>query len=83
MPLGADSKFRRLMRIIDKQHLSITPVEIAYDYEGSETLRTVRNRGRTIALHGAGRLKIEGRYEDQYQRQTKAASKRAIQFMTP
>ncbi|MGO7047581.1 patatin-like phospholipase family protein [Rhizobium johnstonii] len=74
---------RRLMRLIDKQHLSITPVEIAYDYEGSETLSTVRNRGRTIALHGAGRLKIEGRYEDQYQRQTKAASNRAIQFMTP
>lgn len=74
---------RRLMRLMDKQHQTITPVEIAYDYEGSETLSTVCNQGRTIALHGAGRLKVEGRYEDRYQRQTKAASDRAIQFMTP
>jgi len=74
---------RRLMRLMDRERQTITPVEIAYDYEGSETLSTVRNQGRTIALHGAGRLKIEGRYEDQYQQRTKAASDRAIQFMTP
>jgi hypothetical protein len=74
---------RRLMRLMDKERQTITPVQIAYDYEGSETLSTVQNKGRTIALHGAGRLKIEGRYEDRYQRQTKATSNRAIQFMTP
>ncbi len=74
---------RRVIRLMDKDRRAITPVEIDYDYEGPETLSTVRNRGRKIALHGAGRLKIEGLYEDRYEKQTKATSNRAIQFMTP
>ncbi|RDJ00819.1 hypothetical protein B5K05_33680 [Rhizobium phaseoli] len=74
---------RRLMRLIDKGRSAVTPVEIDYNYEGSGTLSAVVNSGRKIALHGAGRLRIEGVYEGHYKAETKAASKRALQFMSP
>jgi len=68
---------RRLIRLLDPQPDAVTPVCIPYPYEGDPTLSKVQSAGRSIALHGAGRLKLEGLYETNYNKG------QALQFMTP
>ena len=68
---------RRLIRLLDPARGDVTPTQIAYPFAGDAKLSRVRNDGRSISLHGAGRLKIQGLYEAGY------AEDPALQFMTP
>jgi len=72
---------RRLIRLLDGDKPGVTPVSIDYEFKGNDTLSRVLNTDRQISLHGAGRLKIEGRYQDLPNADAKAS--RAIQFMSP
>jgi len=72
---------RRLMRLLDKNKSAVTPVALPYEFLGDDTLSTVSNSGREIALHGAGRIRVEGRY--QASNRPGSATSRAIQFMSP
>lgn len=68
---------RRLIRLLAGTGGDFTPLSIAYPYKGGSVLSKVKDAGRSIALHGAGRLKIAGEYEDSYE-----ASGPALQFLT-
>ncbi|MDK1376489.1 hypothetical protein QN222_18570 [Sinorhizobium sp. 6-70] len=68
---------RRLIRLLAGTGSEFTPLSIAYPYKGGSDLSKVKDAGRSIALHGAGRLKIAGEYEDSYE-----ASGPALQFLT-
>ena len=69
---------RRLMRMLTLKPDWRTAISVAYPYHGDPTLSRVESEGRTISLHGAGRLKLRGHYEDGY-----AGGGTALQFMTP
>jgi hypothetical protein len=69
---------RRVICLLAPGKPAVTPLAIPYPFDGDSRLSLVENAGRSIALHGAGRLKIEGRYEPGAE-----ASGRALQFQTP
>jgi hypothetical protein len=68
----------RMIGLLNQPPGPHTPSQIDYPFEGDDQLSRVRADGRTIAVHGAGRLKIQGEYESGYE-----ASGVALQFQTP
>lgn len=57
---------------------------VAYSYGGDPGVTEVENEGRTIALHGAGRFKIEGDYNARYlEREGITPAEKALAFLTP
>jgi hypothetical protein len=69
---------RRVIRLLNSTYGSTAPVQVAYPYHGKKHLSPVKSEGRTIAQHGAGRLKIQGHYKADYD-----ADGPALQFQTP
>ena len=69
---------RRVIRLLETNGGTVTPLSIPYPYSGPEHLSPVESGGRSISLHGAGRLKIQGQYKTDY-----GATGSALQFMTP
>lgn len=68
---------RRLIRLLDPKPGDVTPTEIPYPFAGDPKLTKISNAGRSISLHGAGRLKLQGHYEGDDPKGP------ALQFMTP
>ncbi|MER9631010.1 hypothetical protein [Mesorhizobium sp. M0296] len=69
---------RRVIRLLNNTYGRAAPVQVAYPYHGKKNVSPVKPEGRTIAQHGAGRLKIQGDYEADYD-----ADGPALQFQTP
>jgi len=68
---------RRLIWLLDRKPSNVTPTQIPYPFAGDPKLTRISNEGRSISLHGAGRLKIQGHYEGDDPKGP------ALQFMTP
>lgn len=68
---------RRLIVLLDRNSAPVTPVRITYPFVGDPEISMVQADGRSISRHGAGRLRIQGRYDERY---NKGA---VFQFMTP
>lgn len=68
---------RRLMRLIAPHIEAITPIAVPYPFSGVTTFSKVAPDGRTLSMHGAGRIKIEGKYLTEF------GGGRALQFLTP
>ncbi|WP_246682474.1 patatin-like phospholipase family protein [Mesorhizobium sp. B3-2-1] len=69
---------RRVIRLLGGSVAVGPPFEVRYNYVGKQHLSPIKSDGRLIALHGAGRLKIQGEYEEGYE-----AQGAALQFQTP
>ena len=78
---------RRFIRLLSDE--PGRPTSVDYDFAGSDAVSRVRNDERQIALHGAGRLKVSGLYETNYDPAYRAPSdppadgRRALTFLTP
>ncbi len=78
---------RRFIRLLSDE--PGRPTSVDYDFAGSDAVSRVRNDERQIALHGAGRLKVSGLYETNYDPAYRARSdppadgRRALTFLTP
>lgn len=72
---------RRFIRLLHPTGASAT--SIGYSFRGDERVSRVANKFRRIALHGAGRLKVEGRYDAAYRRSEGMVGQRALNFLTP
>jgi hypothetical protein len=60
------------------------PMQVDYHFLGDEGVTRVENAGRTIALHGAGRLRVEGDYDAEYRRsEAMGGDEKALAFLTP
>lgn len=57
---------------------------VTYSYGGDAEVTEVKNEGRTISFHGAGRFKIEGDYEPRYRKcENISDTEKALAFLTP
>jgi hypothetical protein len=78
---------RRFIRLLTERKERLASVD--YAFEGSPTVSRVLNGGRTISLHGAGRLIVSGTYDPDYDRQYRHrrdpsdAARTALAFLTP
>lgn len=57
---------RRVIRLLDASCEEGTPLSVDYPYDGPADLSPVESARRSISLHGAGRLKIQGYYKPNY-----------------
>ncbi|MGX5802627.1 patatin-like phospholipase family protein [Bradyrhizobium sp. Arg314] len=69
---------RRVICLLGGSECSDPPFEVRYRYDGRPNLSPIKEEDRIIALHGAGRLKIQGEYKEGYE-----ARGIALQFQTP
>ena len=71
---------RRFLRLLAGSRKRV--MEISYAFTGGAGVSRVARDGRTIALHGAGRLRVEGTYDAGYAKGVPRA-RRALTFLTP
>ncbi|PBB26369.1 hypothetical protein FJV83_21275 [Mesorhizobium sp. WSM4307] len=69
---------RRILHLLGGSVAAGPPFELRYDYIGNQPTSPIKPNGRLVALHGAGRLKIQGEYKKGYE-----AQGAALQFQTP
>lgn len=69
---------RRIIRLLGGGATAGPLFEVHYNYTGKKHVSPINPEGRLIALHGAGRLKLQGEYEEGYD-----AQGIAYQFQTP
>jgi hypothetical protein len=72
---------RRFIRLLSPRDEPVTT--IPYRFEGEEAVSRVSKRRRTIALHGAGRIKVEGYYDRAYRIAERIGNRKALTFLTP
>ncbi|HYJ79583.1 MAG TPA: hypothetical protein VEW03_08290, partial [Longimicrobiaceae bacterium] len=73
---------RRFIRVLARDGARVS--QVPYEFHGDERASRVSNAGRTIALHGAGRLMVQGAYDADYRAEQRiGAQTPARTFLTP